>query len=180
MLFTGHMIDAPGRPKARFPPTPQAEEAACRMIRDALAREIGAGGTVLGIAGGACGGDILFHEACEAAGIPSRLLLALPEEKFLQTSVQHGGPGWVERYRRLCRRLPLRVLQSWEDDQVWQRSNLWMMDSALATGARERMLLALYNPELDPDGPGGTAQLVREAEARGFRTVALDARALLT
>jgi hypothetical protein len=54
------------------------------------------------------------------------------------------------------------------------------MFNALATGARDLTLLALYNPDLDPDGPGGTAHLAREAGARGFKTVALDARALLT
>jgi len=191
VLFTGHMIDAPGRPKdkARFPPTPAAEETAHNLIREALLREAEAGGISLGIAGGACGGDILFHEACAAAGIPGRLFLALPPDQFLVTSVQRGGPDWVERYRRLCDRLPPRVLQGSEalpdwlaprkGYDVWQRNNLWMMFNALATGARNLTLLTLYNPDIEADGAGGTAHLVGEAAKYGFKTIKLDARALL-
>jgi len=192
VLFTGHMIDKPGQEsdKMRFPPTAKAEAAARAMIEEALRDELGqAGGIALGIAGGACGGDILFHEVCAALGIPTRLFLALPQDKFQVASVQRGGPEWVERYHRLCERLPTRVLQEfealprWLTDKpgydVWQRSNRWMMFNALATAARNRTLVALYNREREPDGPGGTAHLVNDAQAWGFKTIELDARPLL-
>jgi hypothetical protein len=192
VLFTGHMVDAPGRSKdeARFPRTPEAEETARAMIEAALRSEMNEeGGVSLGIAGGACGGDILFHEVCESLRIPTRLLLALPEDKFQVESVNRGGPDWVERYRRLCQRVPLRVLADskelprWLADKrgydLWQRNNLWMMFNALAEGARNLTLVALYNRERDPDGPGGTAHLVEVAAKWGFKPVELDARELL-
>jgi hypothetical protein len=64
----------------------------------------------LGLTGGACGSDILFHEVCEVLGIPPLLFLALPEAEFQVESVNRGGPAWVERYRQLCQRVPPRVL----------------------------------------------------------------------
>jgi hypothetical protein len=191
ILFTGHMVDAPDRPaeQRRFPRTREAEARARALIEAAVRAEREAGGAVVGIAGGACGGDILFHEVCRDAGVPTRLLLALPRERFQVTSVQHGGPDWVERYHALCDRLSPAVLQQtealpgWLADRpgydVWQRNNLWLMFSALADNARRLTLIALYNPERDPAGPGGTAHLVDEARRWGFKSVQLDARALL-
>lgn len=193
VLFTGHMVDRPDRPpdKARFPRTPEAEAKARAMIEAALRAELAEpGGVSLGIAGGACGADILFHEVCAALGIPTQLYLALPPTQFQVESVQHGGPGWVERYRFLCERVPPRVLQDdkalarWLADKpdydIWQRNNLWMMFNALALDSKRLTLVALYNREREADGAGGTAHLVKTTEAWGFKTIELDGRQLLT
>jgi len=192
VLFTGHMLDPPGRTadKARFPRTPEAEKKAREMIEAALRKEMSEpGGISRGVAGGACGSDILFHEVCEQLGIPTQLFLALPEPKFQVESVDRGGPDWVERYKRICERLPPRVLMEskelprWLVDRkgydIWQRNNLWMMFNVLAMPARRTTLIALYNRERDPDGPGGTAHLVDVASKWGFKAVELDARELL-
>jgi hypothetical protein len=192
ILFTGHMLDAPGRSKdkARFPATPEAEAEARRMIEEAVKKEINEdGGVSFGIAGGACGSDILFHEVCNSLNIPTRLFLALPQDMFQAESVNRGGPDWVKRYHALCQRLPPRELAESEDlprwltdrknYDVWQRNNQWMMFNALAERARNLTLMALYNPDRDPDGPGGTGHLVTLASGWGFKTVELDARRLL-
>jgi hypothetical protein len=192
VLFTGHMLDSLTRPadKARFPRTPEAEKIARQMIEEALRSEMREeGGVSLGIAGGACGSDILFHEVCESQGISTHLYLALPEPEFQVESVNRGGPVWVERYRKLCQHLPLRILADskelprWladkKDYDIWQRNNLWMMFNALATQARHLTLIAFYNPERDPDGRGGTAHQVNVASNWGFKTVELDARKVL-
>jgi tetratricopeptide repeat protein len=193
VLFAGHMIDTPERTKEkrpRFPPTGKAQKIAYDLISDALCREAAnPGGISLGIAGGACGSDILFHEACQAAGIRTEMMLALPEDKFIVTSVQHGNADWVERYRKLCKVLPTRVLQDsktlpdWlaekRDYDIWQRNNLWMMFTALTYHAQNLTFIALYNPDLDPNGPGGTKHLLKEAGQRDFKLIELDARKLL-
>ena len=49
----------------------------------------------------------------------------------------------------------------------------------MATNARRLTLVALYNPDRDPDGPGGTAHLVGLARRWGFKSVELDGRKLL-
>jgi len=76
ILFTGHMLDATSRDKdkARFPNTPEAVAAARKMIEKVVKEEMNEdGGVSFGIAGGACGSDILFHEVCNALNIPTQL-----------------------------------------------------------------------------------------------------------
>lgn len=192
ILFAGHMVDAPGTAKEslRFPPTAGAEARAHALIMDAVQKELpGHECSTLGIAGGACGGDILFHEVCQQLGVETELYLALPEARFRVTSVQRGGAGWVERYRALtARRIPS-VLQQTEalprwltdkpDYDLWQRNNLWMMFNALAKDSRDVTLIALYNRERDPDGLGGTGHMLAQALNWGIKCVELDARELL-
>jgi hypothetical protein len=55
-----------------------------------------------GIAGGASGGDILFHEICAELGIPTRLLLALPRDPFIEESVAPAKGDWTKRFDRLA------------------------------------------------------------------------------
>ena len=72
-LFSGHMIDAPGREKPRFPP--DKEPVAAHAIAETLT-DLGVGPADLGICVGACGGDLLFAEAVLARG--GRLELYIP------------------------------------------------------------------------------------------------------
>src|ERR1700691_3550494 len=104
ILFTGHMIDAPNRKVVRFPP--RAEPAVRAAIRDSLLRLRDSGGTpTVGVAGGASGGDVLFHEVCAELGVATRLRLALPVEEFIATSVAPAGEGWVQRFLTLVKQL---------------------------------------------------------------------------
>jgi hypothetical protein len=54
-----------------------------------------------------------------------------------------------------------------------------MMFHAVATNARRLTLIALYNPDRDADGPGGTAHLINLTRRWGFKSVELDGRRLL-
>jgi hypothetical protein len=192
LLFTGHRIDGPERsgPTARFPATARAEQAARRLIYDAVVSEVGNdAGETLGIAGGACGGDILFHEVCAELNIPSELYLALPAAEYKRESVAPGGAGWVTRFEDLYEKLTSRIMQNsstfpgWLADKpahyLWQRNNLWTLFSALATGAKKQTLIALFNADREPDGEGGTKDLVKVAARHGLKTVPIDARPLL-
>jgi hypothetical protein len=192
LLFSGHMLDAPGRSpeKARFPATAKAEQTARQLIYDAVKKEVaGDAAETLAIAGGACGGDILFHEVCAELGIETELYLALPIAQFQRESVERGGERWVERFQALCAKKPPRILQdslaplSWlasrPDYSIWERNNLWMMFNTLAIGADKQTLVALLNEEREPDGPGGTKHLLRIAKERGLRNLPVDARPLL-
>lgn len=188
LLFTGHMIDAPGRLPQRFPASVSAQRRAREMIRQAVQAERDLeSGQIVGIAGGACGGDILFHEACAEIGIETRLFLALPREDFCRESVAHGGPDWVERYNRLCERLAPRILgetrelPKWLRSRagygIWQRNNLWMLFNALSLDARSLTLIALWD-QGKADGPGGTEDLVLQVQSRGHKVVRLPAEEL--
>ncbi|MDQ2695929.1 MAG: hypothetical protein M3Z21_11240, partial [Pseudomonadota bacterium] len=187
LLFTGHMIDKPGRGQPRFPAA--QEDAARQAIRDALEKQLKAyaGAGFLAIAGGACGGDILFQEICAELGIPGRLYLALPRDQYIASSVGFAGPGWVERFDRLYQRLPRRVLADsgtlprWlrarPGYSLWERNNLWTLYNALAFGGQRVTLIALWDGKAG-DGPGGTRHMVEAAEARGAQVVMLDTNRL--
>ncbi len=187
LLFTGHMIDAPDRKKPRFPAAKEP------VARDKIKEKVGAelklaGGLACGIAGGSNGGDILFHEVCQELGIRTELYLALPEEKYIATSVQAAGPEWVERFNRLCEHLPKRVLAEsrelprWlrekPDYGIWQRNNLWTLHNAVAqAGGKNVTLIALWDGE-EGDGPGGTKDMVEKARERGAKTIIFDTKQL--
>ena len=176
LLFTGHMIDRADREHPRFPAW--AEGRARAAIHAAIANlEWMGAGTSVGLAGGASGGDILFHECCEELGIPTRVLLAMPADAFEQESVAPAGPGWVRRYHRLLKKAgaaPAIMQQSdglleGETDSVWQRANLWMIEEASRL-ARERALLALWDGKVG-DGPGGTEHFLQVARGCGIRVL---------
>ncbi len=189
LAFTGHRIDAPGRETPRFPAT--AEPRARVMIREAVAGALdGAEKRVIGYAGGASGGDILFHEVCEELGVETRLLLAGPREDYLRASVVDSGADWVRRFDELYARLESRTrvlsedlelpawLRSVPGYSIWQRNNLWELETAFAHGSALTILIALWNHQTG-DGPGGTEDMVRIARGRGARTVILDANKLV-
>jgi hypothetical protein len=187
LAFTGHRVDAPGRARRRFPPGEAAEQAARARIRQLVECEA-AGGAVVGVAGGASGGDILFHEVCAELKVPTRLLLALPPPAYAAESVEPSGPGWVRRFWDLAQRLPTRVLSDRKElpgwlapkrgYDIWQRNNLWTLHHALAAGPGNATLLALWDREPTGDSPGGTAHMVSEASSRGARVEIIDAREL--
>jgi len=194
LIFTGHMIDAPDREKPRFPA--DREPLAREKIKEAVEAEMKLGpGVAYGIAGGASGGDILFHEVCEELGIPTQLYLALPRGEYVKNSVQKAGPAWVERFRQLYERQKaagsVRILSEATEEReylpvwlrlkpkydIWQRTNLWMLYNALAGGGDENVtLISLWDGEPTGDGPGGTSHLVREAEERGAKSVVLNTK----
>ncbi len=188
MLFTGHMVDAAARTTPRFP---AAAEPAVRAAIEARVKEVAAqnaGKELVGIAGGACGGDIIFHEACAAVGIRSELYLALPREAFITESVAFAGAEWVERFDRLYTTLRYHILSSkktlpgWLEkrkpyDSIWPRANLWMLYNALANDALNMSLIALWDGK-GGDGEGGTAHMVQLAREYGSGTERIDMNTL--
>jgi hypothetical protein len=174
ILFTGHMIDAPDRPRPRFPAA--CEDVAARAIARAVAAEqVGPGGVRLALAGAASGGDILFHEACLAAGMPGEIHLALPRALYLAASVAPAGPGWVARFERLCALVPVFEPDGLPAKEPFAAVNLALLARARALGPVT--LLALWDGA-GGDGPGGTGDLVARAQAAGARIVALDTKRL--
>lgn len=198
LLFAGHMIDEPGRANPRFPA--DKEGVAREKIKEAIVREMETGaGVACGYAGAASGGDILFQEVCAELKIPTRLYLAIPPKKYVTTSVQKAGSGWVERFWKLYNehqaRKQVRLLseatdvnddseylpawlRSKKDYGIWQRNNLWMLFNAVDEGCDPKTddpnitLIALWDGK-SGDGPGGTGDLVNKVENLGARSVVI-------
>ena len=186
IVFTGHVIDAANRKEPRFPAAKESIARDCirEKLRERLAQIKGS--APRGIAGGASGGDILFHEVCAELGIPTDLYLALPPDAFCETSVESAGPAWEGRYYDLVASHPdHRVLAEneelpvWLRDRkdygLWARNNLWMLHNAIALAGKNITLLALWNGE-GGDGPGGTQDMVHEVGKRHARTVIIDTK----
>ncbi len=182
LLFTGHMLDKPGRPQPRFPAA--KENAVREKIKLAIQMELqNTGPDTTGISGGACGADIIFHEVCEELGIPTKLFLALPREQFIAASVAFAGHEWIDRFNRLYRKLPVFVLANstvlprWlgkkPDYDIWKRNNFWELHAALTNGGLHMTLIALWDGK-GGDGVGGTQHMVREAEIKGAKTIVID------
>lgn len=188
LLFTGHLIDSPTREKSRFPA--DKEEVAKQAIKEAILEEVTRVGAeqIVGLAGGANGGDILFHEVCVELGIETLLYLAMPRDAFVRESVQGAGPDWVDRFDSLYRQLERRELglnpelpfwlQFKPNYGIWQRNNLWMLYNALALGSQNTTLIALWDGEPTGNGPGGTQDMVAQAEASSAKTVILPTKKL--
>ena len=178
-LFSGHMIDAPGRARPRFPP--QHERAAAEAI-GSLLDALGAGAADLAICGGACGGDLLFAEAALARGARLELYLPFDEATFLDKSVDFAGDGWHDRYLAARRAGTLHLmpdelgpLPAGEDP--YERNNLWMLEAAGRFGTDRVDFVCLWDGQ-GGDGPGGTRHLMQEVRRRAGRTHRIDATRL--
>ena len=174
-LFSGHMIDAPGREKPRFPP--DKEPMAARAIAEALT-DLGVGPLDLAICGGACGGDLLFAEAAIARGARFQLYIPFDEPTFLEKSVDFADRDWRARYFAAEAPAVLHVAPSElgpirEGEDAYERNNRWMLDSALRFGADKVDFVCLWNGE-SGDGPGGTRRMMDAVQNRGGRTRWLD------
>ncbi len=187
ILFTGHRIDAPDRQKPRFPPN-RVDQARAMILAAVSEVKEKTTGKLFGISGGASGGDILFHEVCEELDIQSQMYLVLPENGYIKASVFDGGPDWVERFKSLFgKKKPeilsdsgelTRWLRAKKGYSIWQRSNLWMLHTALAISDDDLVMIALWNRE-EGDGAGGTEDMAKRAKNRGATFIHLDARKLI-
>jgi hypothetical protein len=179
VLFSGHMIDASGRKKPRFPA--DKEPIAAKAIVGALA-DLYVGPDDRCICGGACGGDLLFAEAALARSSQLEIYIPCEEPAFLETSVDFADSDWRARFFAAKARSALHVaprelgpLQ--EDEDPYERNNRWMLEAALRFGAGKVDFVCLWNGE-GGDGPGGAQHMMDEVRKRGGRINWLDTRTL--
>ena len=179
VLFSGHMIDAPNRPKPRFPP--DREPIAARAIASALA-DLDLGPRDLCICGGACGGDLLFAEAALARSARLELYIPFDEPKFLEKSVDFAGDDWRARYfaakaRSVLHVLPVERGPTPAGEDPYERNNRWMLEAASRFGPDKVDFVCLWNGERG-DGPGGAQHMMEEVQKAGGRAHWLDTRKL--
>jgi hypothetical protein len=179
VLFSGHMIDAPGREQPRFPA--DKEEVAGRAIAAALAAR-NVGPRDICICGGACGGDLLFAEAALARSAGLELYIPFEEPRFLQKSVDFADADWRARYFSAKARATLHVLPVERGpaparEDPYERNNLRMLNAASRFGADKVDFVCLWDGERG-DGPGGAQHLMKEVQKRGGRVHWLDTRKL--
>ncbi|MDH5540909.1 MAG: TRAFs-binding domain-containing protein, partial [Rhizobacter sp.] len=184
LLFSGHMVDAPGRPEPRFPAT-MVPRASAEI--EAALDKLGAGPQDLALTQGAAGGDLIFAEACVKRGVRMRLLLPLAEPDFIEASVMPStdGAAWRDRYYELKPKLvePPRVMPVElgplpAGASPFVRCNLWLLYSALSHGPERVRFVCLWNGA-GGDGAGGTRHMVEEVKRRTGHVSWIDTRQLI-
>ncbi len=175
VLFSGHMIDAPGREKPRFPPA--NEPIAAQAIAGAVA-DLHVGPDDLCICGGACGGDLLFAEDALARSALLEIYIPFEEPTFLENSVDFANKDWRARFFAVKARSALHIAPrelgpAPEGEDPYERNNRRMLDAAARFGAGKVDFVCLWNGE-GGDGPGGVQHMMDEVRLKGGRTVWLD------
>lgn len=164
------MIDAPGRGRARFPP---AKEGPVRRKIAAQLSDWGTGPGDIAICGGACGADILFAEACLERGARVMLLIPLPEDAFVRGSIAFADADWEPRYRALRARCETRFQHEAlgppaEGEDVFERNNIWCLDTAYSLVPPERVrAILVWDENATGDGPGGTSDFAARVKRSG-------------
>lgn len=183
-LFSGHLIDAPDRSVPRFP---LAKVANAEQKIAAVLQELGAGRDDIALTQGACGGDLLFTEACLQRGVKVLWLQPFSEPEFVQNSIVRCGETWRARYyaartkifappRAAPEELGEPPLNS-EPNYAYERCNLWLLYSALAFGLDKVQFVCLWDGA-GGDASGGTAHMYKEVADRTGRVTWIDTREL--
>lgn len=180
-LFSGHMIDAPGRQSPRFPA--EKESVAAQKIAEVLDK-LGVCPEDLALTQGACGGDLLFTEACQQRRVTIEWLQPFDEPEFIQRSVVCRGETWRDRYLAAkatlttgIRSAPDQLGPSPTGVDPFERCNLWLLYTALAYGIDKVWFICVWNGG-GGDGVGGTAHMYQEVKRRTGQVVWIDSRSL--
>jgi tetratricopeptide (TPR) repeat protein len=183
-LFSGHMIDNPDRKTPRFPP--DKERSAADKIAEQL-DQLEAGPGDLALTQGACGGDILFTEACLDRGVRVHWMQPFKEPDFLKKSVIHGGDQWRQRFYEIKAKLaePIYAAPDFlgeppknsDSSYPYERCNLWLLYTALSYGLDKVNFICLWDGS-GGDGPGGTAHMYNEVNRRTGKVFRIDSKTL--
>lgn len=181
LLFSGHLIDAPNRPTPRFPAV--KESIAAQKIA-AVLDQLGAGPEDLALTQGACGGDLLFTEACQQRGVKVQWLQPFDEPEFIQKSVVCHSQTWQARYLVAKAKLATKIRSAPREfgplpagSNPYERCNLWLLSTAFAYGIKKVYFICLWDGG-GGDGKGGTAHMYHEVRRRTGQVIWLDTRTL--
>jgi hypothetical protein len=171
------MIDAPGRKEPRFPP--EKEDIATWALLAKL-EELGAGPEDLALCSGACGGDLLFAEACLARGLRLEMRIPFEEPEFLQASVNFAGDHWRNRFYTAKKNekttlfvMPDELGPLPKEANAFARNNLWQLYTALTWDPDKVRFICLWNKK-GGDGAGGTEHMYNTVQKHSGRVYVLD------
>ena len=157
-----------------------SESKVSAWIRSQIEAEFQAAqGKVKAIAGGACGGDILFHEICQEMRIPAHVYLPFAREQYVSRFVQSQDPQWVERFGKLATTVPLSFLQASPEMPDWlvfrqgytflQRWNSWMLWVARSSAPNVTLIAICDETRADEEG---VLDLVLQCKQTGVKVIA--------
>jgi class 3 adenylate cyclase len=172
VVFTGHLLDAPDRTDARFPPS------AAPAVFTQIKRYLGEVRAKVAFASAACGADILFLEAMLELGGEINIVLPSDMQSFVQESVLPGGnEDWVERFHRVVKsaKQVIYASQHAATEVYLAYANVLMFGLAKSRAraiAGEVRALAVWDGL--PGAGGGTASAISRWRSCGQPVRALD------
>ena len=179
VLFTGHMIDQPGRLRPRFPS--RLEKSVSTAMAERL-KKLDAG---FGYASAACGSDILFLEAMLARRGEIHIVLPFPPEEFRKASVDIiAGADWGARFERVLKRATLQTVSEQElkpGGIPYEFANIFLQGLASLRASSldtELIAMAVWDGQTG-DGPGGTASNDERWRQAGLRIELIDLAEIL-
>ena len=181
VIFAGHMIDQPGRPRPRFPQ--QLEPSVQNAIRDRLQKL----NARIGFSSAACGSDILFLEGLLELNGEVHVVLPYEKEMFVRDSVAiFPEARWAERCNEVLRRAASVVTASNEKMEggsvSYDYANLVLQ--GLAMGRAKELDTELHGLTVwdgrPGDGSGGTASVVQRWKQFGLPFELVDLSKMLS
>ena len=162
------MIDQPGKTDRRFP----NDESFIKIVRDAISSkldELGADKDDLALCGGACGGDLLFADACLARGLRLEIRIPFDEPTFLHKSVTYAGDTWLQRFyisknniNTKLYTMPEEIGVGAQSSNAYSRNNIWQLYNALGWNADNVDFIGLWDGR-EGEGAGGTKHMYDQA-----------------
>ncbi|MBK8816320.1 MAG: hypothetical protein IPN42_12850 [Methylococcaceae bacterium] len=179
LLFSGHMIDAPGRTLPRFPLN-KATIAEAEIMR--VLDKLDANHEDLALTQGASGGDLIFAECCQAKNVNIQFLQPFTEQTFIEQSVIPSEGDWHNRYLVVKKKAAIQVRAMPEaflidNGNPFEACNEWLLETALDYGAEKVRFICLWNGE-GGDGAGGTAHMVEQVQKSGGSVIWLNTKQL--
>lgn len=158
-LFTGHKIDKEGGER-RF--LPEMEKETRKRIDGALEKYETGENDLAVTAGAACGGDLIFIEACLERGMKVEVHLPFSEPQYIKNNVSFAGDEWVERFYTVRNHPDVKINFQLDhvgkpkaDDNPYERNNRWALYSSLIQGIDRVRLIALWDGKVtDTDRDG--------------------------
>lgn len=179
VVFSGHMIDAPGRASARFPESREPE------IREEMRRLLQQLRPANGYSSAACGGDIIFCECLLELGAKVNLVLPCPVDAFKRQSVKFAGAEWEKRFHHVLANATTCLIANASEyatsDADPASSMALVYTNRIVTGLAvlqaqaldvDLHAIALWDGK-PGDGSGGTSSVVAEWERRQIKPLLL-------
>jgi tetratricopeptide (TPR) repeat protein len=158
-FFAGHIVDAVDRAQPRFPTS------AIQSVGERIQAWIDKNAIRFTYSSAACGADILFLEAAQAAHAETHIILPFQKEDFVNISVRLRGEEWVARFEAVAENASLTVLS--DDVPDFRAGSFEFTNRMIAARAAARAIaydiplraLAVWDGQTG-DSSGGTADAV--------------------
>lgn len=177
LAHAGNRIDAEDRPEPRFP------TAQVGMVTAVIARVLGDLRPSSVVSAAANGADLIVLAEAQRLGIATHVVLPLPAEVFLETSVAGPDPKWVELYCQVLDTAGTTVGSTVEsldlaaESEWYLVANGLILERARTVARHDEAIIALtVRPMEGETPPSAVDEFARLASEAGLTVLTLDPR----